>query len=181
MTNARKLTHTAILIAIAICFQLLYLIGGFNMLPVAIYIVGSLVNLILFIAISRVGLWALLVAIITPIISLFVGHQSFPILIPIVMIGNCIIPITWWLLHDKLKLVSEFITVIIASVIKAGFLWLVAPSVVKVFVLPAFNTAKAETVYATISASMSIPQLVTALIGGVVAVIVLRLLPKATT
>jgi len=180
MTKTRTITQTAILIALAVCFQLLLLIGGFNALPISQYIVGSLVNLVLFIAASRVGLWGLLVGIITPIIAFFTGHLAFPVLMPVIMIGNCLIPFVWWLLHAKLKLVSEFITAIIASCVKAAFLWFVAPAVFSAWVVPTLSAALGAKKYAIFATSMSYPQLVAALIGGVLAVIILRLLPKQT-
>jgi len=181
MSNTRKITTTAILIAIAVCFQCLFLIGGFAVLPISAYIVGSLVNLVLFIAASRVGLWGIVVGVVTPVIAFAFGHLKFPILIPVIMLGNCLIPFIWWLLHTKLKLVSEFITVIITACVETAFLWLVAPVVASAFILPTISADKAPVVYASISAGMSIPQLVTALIGGVVAVVILRLLPKQTS
>ena len=143
-------------------------------------LIGSLINLIIFIAIGRVGLLpAILISVITPFVAVIEGHLANILLGPAVALGNCIIAIVWWVLHNKLKLVSQTITVIIASALKFLFLWWAVPWTFTTFLYSSWRgSAPAAKVLSTLTANMSWPQLVTALIGGTFAVIILRVLPK---
>jgi len=181
MSATRKITESALLIALAIVFQSLRYISPAIMGNLAgVFVIGSLVNLVIFVAIGRVGFGAAaLISIITPLVAVFEGHLPNILLAPAVIIGNLIIAFVWWLLNLKLKLVSQTISVIIASVLKFLFLWWAVPWTFTMFLYGSWSgKGTAEKVLATLTANMSWPQLVTALIGGLLAVVVLRVLPK---
>lgn len=154
-TNIRWLTRTAILLAIALVFQM----GGFPQ-----FITGPFVNTVLFLAAIIVG-WqgGLLIGILTPVIAAMRGILPPPLvpLIPFIALGNGILVILFFLLKSKNKILG----IIIASVVK--FLVLVTAVNLLVQVPP------------PVAQMMSFPQLLTAVIGGFIALVVEKLLIKA--
>ena len=144
-TNIRWVSRTAILLAIALVFQM----GGFPQ-----FITGPLVNTVLYLAAMVVG-WqgGILIGILTPVIASMRGILPPPLtpLIPFIALGNAILVILFFWLQFKNKIAG----IIVASVVK--FLLLVSAVKLLVQVPPA------------IAKMMSIPQLITALAGGVIA------------
>jgi len=156
-TNIRWLTRTAILLAIALLFQ----IGGFPQ-----YLTGPLVNTVLYLSTMIVG-WqgGVLIGIFTPIIAIMRGILPPPLapLIPFIALGNGILSILFFWLKSKNKILG----IVIASTVK--FLILVTAVKLLVQVPP------------PVAQMMSFPQLVTALSGGVIALLAERLLSKSDT
>jgi len=179
MSATRKITESALLIALAIVFQSLRFISPAIMGNLAgVFVIGSLVNLVIFVAIGRVGFGgAALVSIITPLVAVLEGHLPNILLAPAVIIGNLIIAFVWWLLNKKLNLVSQTITVFIASILKFLFLWWAVPWTFVTFLYGSWS-GNADKTLSLLYANMSWPQLVTGIIGGLLAVVVLRVLPK---
>lgn len=180
MSNTRKLTYSALLLALAVGFQT----GGRALMgtgPSSLFVVGSLVNLVLIVAVGYVGLWpAIAVAVLTPVMALLQGHITIPIQVPIVAFGNIIFPLVYWIFAVELKTLSKIFSVILGSILKCGFLWLTMPYVMINLILPTMDlpAAKLGVMVEMISFNFSWPQCVTALIGGIIAIIVLRALPK---
>ncbi|MFA7204641.1 MAG: ECF transporter S component, partial [Candidatus Caldatribacteriota bacterium] len=141
-TRIRWISRTAILLAIALVFQM----GGFPQ-----FITGPLVNTVLYLATMIVG-WqgGILIGIFTPVIAAMRGILPPPLapLIPFIALGNAILVILFFWLKSKNKIFG----IIIASLVK--FLVLVSAVRLLVQVPPA------------IAQMMSFPQLVTALAGG---------------
>src|SRR6056297_501707 len=154
-TSIRKISRTAILLAIALVFQM----GGFPQ-----FITGPLVNTVLYLAAMIVG-WqgGLIIGIFTPVIAAMRGILPPPLapLIPFIALGNAILVILFFLLKSKNKIAG----IIIASVTK--FLVLVSAVNLLVQVPPA------------IAQMMSFPQLVTALAGGFIALLIISIFKKA--
>ncbi|MCL2740403.1 MAG: hypothetical protein FWE47_04350 [Oscillospiraceae bacterium] len=184
MTNARKLTETALLLALGLSFQALRLIAPLFFAHLAgVLIIGSLVNLVLFVAAGRVGLWGtIFIGIALPIFASMQAHLPHIYLVPVVALGNCIIAIVWWLLHTKTKWCSQTISMLIAAAFKFLFLWWAVPFAFRTFLYSGLITiapgTNSTTILEMLVRNMSWPQLVTAIIGGYLAIIVLRLLPK---
>jgi len=154
-TSIRKMSRTAILLAIALVFQM----GGFPQ-----FITGPLVNTVLYLAAMIVG-WqgGLIIGIFTPVIAAMRGILPPPLapLIPFIALGNAILVILFFLLKSKNKIAG----IIIASVTK--FLVLVSAVNLLVQVPPA------------IAQMMSFPQLVSALVGGFIALLVINIFKRA--
>ncbi len=154
-TNIRWVSRTAILLAIALVFQM----GGFPQ-----FITGPLVNTVLYLAAMVVG-WqgGILIGILTPVIASMRGILPPPLtpLIPFIALGNAILVILFFWLQFKNKIAG----IIVASVVK--FLLLVSAVKLLVQVPPA------------IAKMMSIPQLITALAGGVIALMLAHFFKKA--
>lgn len=154
-TNIRWLTRTAILLAIALVFQM----GGFPQ-----FITGPLINTILFLSAMMVG-WSggILIGIFTPVIAAMRGILPPPLvpLIPFIGLGNGILVVLFFLLKTKNKIIG----ILVASTAK--FLILVTAVNLLVQVPP------------PVAQMMSFPQLITALVGGFIALLTERLLGKS--
>jgi hypothetical protein len=154
-TNIRWVSRTAILLAIALVFQM----GGFPQ-----FITGPLVNTVLYLAAMIVG-WqgGMLIGILTPVIASIRGILPPPLtpLIPFIALGNSVLIILFFWLQSKNKIVG----IIIASCVK--FLLLAGAVKLLVQVPPA------------IAQMMSFPQLITALAGGAIALLLAHFFKKA--
>ncbi|SNX53347.1 ECF transporter S component [Thermoanaerobacterium sp. RBIITD] len=143
--DAKFITRTAILLAVTIIIQ-------FIKMPQLI--TGSIVNAMLIIAGGIVGIWSgISIGLLTPIIAFLVGLMGFPILIPFIMIGNVI----YVLLFSAIK--NNIIGMAVGAIVK--FLWLAAS--VK-YILLWFNVK----VPLKIVQAFTLPQLITAIIGGII-------------
>ena len=153
-TNIRWMSRTAILLAIALVFQM----GGFPQ-----FITGPLINTVLYLAAMIVG-WqgGMLIGILTPVIASIRGILPPPLtpLIPFIALGNSILVILFFWLQSKNKIAG----IIIASLAK--FLLLVSAVKLVVQVPPA------------IAQMMSLPQLITALAGGAIALVLAHFFKK---
>lgn len=154
-TSIRKISRTAILLSIALVFQM----GGFPQ-----FITGPLVNTVLYLAAMIVG-WqgGIIIGIFTPVIAAMRGILPPPLtpLIPFIALGNTMLVMVFFLLKSKNKIAG----IIIASVVK--FLVLVSTVKLLVQVPPA------------IARMMSFPQLVTALVGGFIALLIMNIFKRA--
>jgi len=166
------ITRTAVFIALLIVAQLATASLGNTL------ITGSLVNLILIVAVMTSGLaCGSTAAVISPVLARLIGIGPSWILIPFIMVGNFILVLIWHLIGNRKtapRIVSYIIALIIGAVAKFLFLYIGIVKIAVPFILklPAKKAA-------VISASFSFPQLITASIGGVLAIIILPVLKKA--
>ena len=180
-TTIRFLTYTAMGIALVILAQWLG-----NLLPAGATIVGpfavkqlvtgSLVNCILIVFAACVGLGSavtvgLLSAVMASIIG--VGPQILPI-VPLIACGNALLALVYWLVSEKWEK-PGLAGVLLAAALKCAFLWLTIPAVLGALTaLPAKQAA-------AMSVMFSWPQGLTALVGGLLALIIIPRLRKAGT
>ncbi len=159
--TTKKLVRTAMMIALALVFQL-----GFR--AFAQPMVGPLVNMTLIITVLFVGVYpALLVGLITPVVALMVGIMNVPVLVPFIVVGNAMYVLIFGFSMGQLRFnYKEIVSVIVAAVIKFAFLYTAIRTLVPVFM---------EKVPPKLVATFSFPQLYTALLGGILAVIVWRI------
>ena len=159
--NYTILTRTALLLALTLVFQSLRFI-----IPIAVFLstflIGSLVNACLLIAVETVGVQpALLIAVIAPTVAYFQQLLPLPIFIIPVALGNAVY-------------------IVIFSTGKRWYSWLrigIAASSKMVFMYAAFSwllTLIAIPVKLAIGLMfvMSWPQLVTGVVGGILASII---------
>ena len=167
------ITQTAIVIALLVVLQAVTAPLGNTI------ITGSLVNLMLIIGVMIGGLASgLTIALISPSFAMLFGiGPPFGLLIPFITLGNIVLVFCWHFLgkkHFAAPIVVSVSAAVVAAVAKFATLYL---GVVKVAVplflkLPAPQATK-------ISAMFSLPQLLTALIGGGLAILILPVLKKA--
>lgn len=172
--NTKNLVRAALLLAIAIVFQFI----GKNF-PDSQVFVGPAVNAVLILSAFIAGTgYGIIVGIFTPLLAFVLGQLN-PILgpfIPFIMIGNALYVLCFGLLKNK-NIIFSYIGIIIASIVKFLFLDLSATKAVKMLHI-APSGQKGQMFNKILLKSMTTPQLITGLIGGVIAVIIITILRK---
>lgn len=170
------LVETAVILALLIVLQ-------WATKPFGTLVTGSVVNFLLIAATVTVGIWSgVVIGVVSPFMAMLWGIAPLPIyIVPVVALGNAALVIVYGLLlklaRDRSrggKIAVWIGTVAAASVLKfcvlfAGVNWLVVPLVTTV----TGAAAKAP------AAIMSAMQIVTALIGGVLAMLIIPTVLKA--
>jgi hypothetical protein len=181
--NVRLITRTALLLAVTLLFQYLRaFIPGTGTL-ISTLIIGSLVNLGLQVAAVIVG-WrgSVVISVMTPIVAFLQGHLALPVLIPFVAAGNIVLVLAFEFMSRRMRRgkASTWLALAAAAGLKALFLWLTVARFFTAVILPgqvaAENGAKMSN---ALGLSFGWPQLVTALVGGTVAMILIPALRKA--
>ncbi len=146
--NTKLLTRTAILLAVALVFQL----GGFPQ-----FVTGPVVNMVLYLAALMIGMWSgVVIGIFTPVMAYIRGIMPFLPLVPFIAAGNALLVIVFALLKDK----NYILGISAASVLK---FFLLASAVRFIIDVPD-----------PVAQAMSFPQLITALAGGILAMIIYK-------
>ncbi len=157
------LTRTGLLLALALVFQI-----GFR--AFAQPAVGPLVNMVLILSAGLVGtLSGVIVGCFTPLIAFFLGVMPLFPIVPFIMIGNSILVIVFNFARNKISNGGDIFGIILAAVVKYAFL---------AFSIRYLVTLILPKVPPKLVIAFSTPQLYTALIGGVIAIIILRFLPN---
>ncbi|MDF2565079.1 MAG: hypothetical protein K0Q53_1474 [Massilibacillus sp.] len=154
--NQKKLmVRGALLLAMAICFQGIRLIVPLPPM-VGMFLIGSLVNMTLIVAVKYAGMMpALLMSCLLPIIAFFQGQLAIPIVVPVVALGNIVLVLCCQLFwHKKLLWLMPLF--------KTAVLYVGTFLILKCFVIPV-------PVAAMILLVMSWPQVITAIIGLILA------------
>ena len=163
--KTRQITVTAILLAICIVSQF------FKNLNV--YITGPIINAALILTTVYAGLaCGIILSVITPITSFFITGSpimaAIPAMFPCIMIGNIILVLAVALLRSKFGKKA----VVIGAVLKALFMGIL----ISLIILPNMLPAKMQPMLHVLQLQFSVTQLITALIGGVYAIIILAVL-----
>ena len=170
-SSLKTLCRTAIFLALLIAVQ-------FVTRSIGQYVTGSLVNLILIASGLMCGLWGgLAVAVLSPICAFFIGiGPASPQVVPAVALGNAVLVLLWVLIAGakNAPIARQAIALVVAAVAKFLTLYLV---IVKWLVPMVLTLNEKQT--AVLSASFSFPQLITAVIGGVLAMLLVPPLRRA--
>ena len=170
MKKTLWITSTAVLMATLVLLQGVTKAGGQ-------FVTGSCVNAVLAVAVLFSGLWSgVAVAVISPFLAflLGIGPQLIPI-VPAIAVGNVIYVLILHFLCSKkgLPIWRQGIGLLCAAAFKFLALYLIVAQ------LLCHILTLSEKQIATFTAMFSWPQLVTALIGGVVALLIVPTLQKA--
>ena len=150
----RQLVRGALLIAVALALQGLRLIVPLP-LPVSTFLIGTLVHMMLVLTLQPSGLkTALLLAFLLPLTAYVQGQVLLPFLIPVIWLGNFIFVLLVRQFKDSRKL-----SLSIPPLAKACVMLLAAWAALSFLALP--NPALRKTVMF----AMSVPQLLTAVAG----------------
>lgn len=167
------ITRTAILIALLIVLQAATTSMGSPL------ITGSIVNMLLVISVMTCGLSSgLWVAVVSPVIAKMLGIGPLWALIPFIAAGNVVLVVLWHLI-GSMRIGGKRHTAGLAALVAAAvakFLVLYI-GIVRVAVPMFLNLPDKQA--AVISNMFSIPQLVTALAGGALALLLIPRLKKA--
>lgn len=167
--------QSALLIALLVVVQLLTFAIPKGMPLVSQIFTGSLVNLVLIMGAGTVGFsGAAIAAVISPILAFLFGQMTMPPMIPVVIAGNIVIvAITWAFFINDHKFSKgkafgfDLAGVVVGAIVKT----LVLFGAAMLIVVPVFFSGKPKVV-ANITLMFSWPQAVTAVIGGVLALII---------
>ena len=182
------IASTALLIALIVVAQLLsYVITTAVVIPTPVgpvrlgqLITGSLVNLVLIVGAGYIGFSAAgTAALVSPVLAALFGiiPGGLPQLIPVIMGGNLLIVLITWFCFEQAKglfpagaVTLRIIGVIVGAAVKTAFLWLLTARLVAPLLhLPAQKAG-------LVSGLMLWPQAVTAITGGILALIILPIL-----
>ncbi len=166
MKKTLWITQTAVLTALLVLLQSITKAGGQ-------LLTGSCVNAVLAVAVLFAGLWSgVTVAVISPFFAflLGIGPQLLPV-VPAIAVGNLVYVLLWHFLFGK-QLWRQGSGLLLAAAGKFLVLYLLVVQLL-CRILPL-----AEKQVTTFTAMFSCPQLVTALIGGVIALLILPILRK---
>ena len=168
--NLKKLTETALMLALLITLQWLTK-------PAGQLVTGSCVNAVLAVTVLVSGLTGgIVVAVLSPILAYLVGIAPQILTVPAIMVGNVVFiallyalktkPVAAWLVAAIAKFAALYAIVVwlICGVFSQGLL---ASGALK----PPMLTA--------LPATFSYPQLITALIGGGIALLIAPTIRKA--
>ncbi|MEG2082175.1 MAG: ECF transporter S component [Oscillospiraceae bacterium] len=175
-TKTLKIVQTGIFLALLIVFQV-------TTKSLGQLVTGSLVNFTLIGSVLAVGLWGgLAVAIVSPVLASLLGiGPAFVQLVPMIMLGNAVIVVVYFVILQKAKTSSKdkdllvWVAAIVAGAVAKfvtlyfGMVKLVIPTIT--FPKPAMAQK--------LAATFGLPQLVTALIGGALAMVVIPPVLKA--
>ena len=173
----RWITETAIMLALLVTLQAMT--KGFGQ-----FVTGSCVNAVLAVSALVGGMsCGLVVALVSPVLAFLLGIAPQILTVPAIMAGNAVYVALLCLLADKSgkNLVKQIIAWISAAaskfaVLYAAVTWLICGVFAET--LLAAGTLKPPMLSA-LPATFGWPQLVTALIGGAVALLIVPVLRKA--
>lgn len=174
-SKIKWMTRTAALVALLIALQ--WATSGTQAFA-GQYITGTLVNCVLAVAALFGGVWCgVTVAVLSPFFAFLMGIGPKLIqIVPCIALGNTAFVVLLYLLKTH-KRVAVQQAVCLAAAAAAKFLTLYV-AVVKV-VIPLMGDALKAPQIQTFTVMFSWPQLVTALLGGALALLVLPVLRKA--
>ena len=161
--------RTAVFIALVIILQAVTA-------PLGQLVTGSIVNLLLIISVMIYGyMTGISVAAISPVMAKLVGIGPFWSLIPFIILGNVVLVLLWRLIGNSSKNKKNLmyiLALVVAAICKFLVLYFCIARIVAPLII---GLPPASPVYTM----FSFPQLITASIGGVIAILILPTLRKA--
>lgn len=167
ISSARWIAETAIMLALLVALQ-------YVTKPLGQFVTGSCVNAILALTVLLAGRGSgFVVAFVSPQLAFALGIAPQPFVVPAIMLGNLVYVELLHLLADPKgkKILRQIVAWLVSAACKFGVLYLV----VNKFLASLLPAPKAP----QILAMFSWPQLITALIGGAVALLVFPPVKKA--
>lgn len=173
--TTKQLVQTAFILAICIVSQYFK--------NISVYVTGPIINTCLIIATIAIGMWSgIVISLITPITAFFLTGSpimaAIPLMFPAVMLGNIILVVFTYIFFSKLNFKNHLAVGLVAgSFAKAIFMGLT----IVCFILPTFGAniatklPKPEALPKILEAAkitFSVTQLITALIGSLLAYLI---------
>lgn len=173
----RWITQTAVMLALLIALQALTK-------PMGQLVTGSFVNAVLAVSVLVAGVYSgITVALISPVLAYLLGIAPQILTVPAIMVGNCVYVLILYFIagKDSKKILRQIIAWVAAATAKFAALyaivvWLICGVLAEK--LLSAGTLKPPMLKA-LPATFSWPQLLTALIGGAVALLIVPILRKA--
>lgn len=173
----RWITETAIMLALLVTLQALTK-------PMGQLVTGSCVNAILAVSALVGGLASgVTVAVISPVLAFLLGIAPQILTVPAIMVGNTVYVVLLSVLADKTgkNLVKQAIAWVVAAGAKFAALYFIVVNLICGVMAPSLLAAGTlkEPMLKALPATFSWPQLITALIGGAVALVIVPVVRKA--
>lgn len=171
------ITETAVMIAVLVALQAVTK-------PMGQFVTGSCVNMVLAVSALVGGLWCgVTVALISPVMAFVLGIAPQILTVPAIMVGNTVFVVMLYLLakDSEGKPALKIAAWLLAAVAKFATLYILVSEVICGLLATSLMDAgmlKAPMLKA-LPATFSWPQLVTALIGGGIALTIVPLIRKA--
>ncbi len=172
--KTRQITITAILLAICIVSQFFK--------NLSVYLTGPVINAALILTVLYAGLaCGIILSIITPVTSFFITGSpvmaAIPAMFPCIMIGNIILVAAVALLWERCgKTAGLPVSITIGAAAKALFMGIL----ISLIILPNLLPEKMQPMMHVLQLQFSVTQFLTALIGGIYAVIIYSVLRKSS-
>ena len=170
-SSARWIAETAVMLALLVALQ-------YITKPLGQFVTGSCVNAILALAVLLAGLHSgLVIAIVSPWLAFLLGIAPQPFVVPAIMLGNTVYVVLLHVLADPKgkNILRQIVAWLVSAACKFGMLYLTITK----FLAPLMKNALPEPKLTAIFAMFSWPQLITALIGGAVALLIFSPVKKA--
>ena len=171
--KVRWITETAVMLALLVALQALT--KGFGQ-----FVTGSCVNAVLAVTVLTAGLGSgIVVAVLSPVLAYLLGIAPQILVLPAIMVGNTVFVVLLRLIAgtDSRKVGQQIAAWLIAALGKFAVLYLIVCGVMAPSLLAA-GTLK-EPMLKALPATFSWPQLITALIGGGIALLIVPVIRKA--
>ena len=170
----RWITETAVMLALLVALQALTK-------PFGQLVTGSFVNAVLAVTVLVAGLGSgITVAVVSPVLAYLLGIAPQILTVPAIMIGNTVFVVLLHLICGK-TLWKSVAGLLVAAVCKFAVLYVLVTHVIcGVLAQPLLaQGVLKEPMLKMLPATFSFPQLLTALIGGAVALAIAPVLKKA--
>ena len=175
--KVRWITETAVMLALLVALQAISK-------PLGQLVTGSFVNAVLAVAVLVAGLYSgITVALISPVLAYFLGIAPQILTVPAIMVGNTVYVMLLYFVAgtDSKRIVRQIVAWICAAAAKFAALyaivvWLICGVFSKGLLA---SGALKPPMLKMLPATFSWPQLVTALIGGAAALLIVPVLRKA--
>ena len=173
----RWITETAIMLALLVTLQALTK-------PAGQFVTGSCVNAVLAVAVLVGGLWSgITIALVSPILAFLLGLAPQILTVPAIMAGNTVFVLLLHLIAGAkaASVVKRIVAWLVAAVAKFATLYVIVVKIICGVMsasLLAAGTLK-QPMLKALPATFSWPQLITALIGGGVAMLIVPAIRKA--
>ena len=172
--KVRFITRTAVLLALVVVIQTL---GRVALAPaISNYVVGPLVNACLLIAVASTGFWSgASIALLAPVGAVLTGALIPLAFVPVIGLGNLVLVLVFTLFNGwKMNLTTPIwrqgTGMAAAALAKFGFLY----AGVRIAVNSGFLGNLPQKQANGLIAAFSVPQLITALTGSIVALVIIR-------
>ena len=131
-------------------------------------ITGSLVNLVLILAAASAGVWSgVTCGVISSILAALLGMTPVPFIVPAIALGNAVIAAAAWFFFTRFNGIGiRAAGVVLGAAVKCAVLWLTVPTLLGI--LPDIPPKQVQ----MLSVMFSWPQFVTAMIAGMLALLV---------
>ncbi len=178
----RWITETAVLLALLVVLQAVT--SSTIPKPVQQFVTGSCVNAVLAVSAIFVGLSSgLIIALVSPVLAYLLGIAPQLVTVPAIMVGNAVFTAMLWMFMkgEKTPLATQAAGWVLAAVAKFATLYfLVVKIICGLAAAPLLEQGLLkEPMLKMLPTMFAWPQLITALIGGGVALLVLPVLKKA--